>query len=349
MLAHPAQLRHRTAQRWSPQRGCAYNENTFHYQQTEAHVKLSVPLAGLAAALLLSTSATAFELTHSAGTLTLPATPEKIVTFDLALLDSLDTLEIPVAGVPQSTYEGHLAKFNETPVAGTLFEPDYPALQQISPDLIIAGGRSQGAMPQLQEVAPTISFTSNPNDFLNNFKTVNQALAKAFDKSEQAQAALAGIDSDVSALHQANDGKTGAFLFVVGGNVMAHAPGDRFGYAYELTGLQSVLPAKAPAAGRQARPEPGSPQAEAAAKERALVISNIAQAEPDWLIVLDRGAINGGEKTAAETLAQHPQLSQTTAYKEGRVHYADPNSWYLVGGGLTNLKSITAQMLDAMQ
>lgn len=312
-------------------------------------MKLPVPLAGLAAALLLSTSATAFELAHSAGTLTLPATPEKIVTFDLAVLDSLDTLEVPIAGVPQSTYEGHLAKFNGTPAAGSLFEPDYSALKQISPDLIIAGGRSQSAMPQLQEVAPTVSLTTNPADFLNSFKTANQALAKAFNKSEQAQAALAGIDSDVSALHQANDGKTGAFLFVVGGNVMAHAPGDRFGYAYELTGLQSVLPAKAPETGRQPRPEPGSPQAEAAARERAQLISNIAQAEPDWLIVLDRGAINDGEKTAAKTLAQHPQLSQTAAYKAGRVHYADPNSWYLVGGGLTNLKNITAQMLDAMQ
>lgn len=65
--------------------------------------------------------------------------------------------------------------------------------------------------------------------------------------------------------------------------------------------------------------------------------------------MLDRGAINGAEKTAADTLAKHPEISQTRAYKEGRVFYADPNGWYIIGGGLTNLKNITADMLTAME
>ncbi|WP_223825054.1 siderophore ABC transporter substrate-binding protein [Pseudomonas profundi] len=312
-------------------------------------MKLLTPLAILATAVSLSAPVSAFEITHSAGTLTLDSTPEKIVTFDLAALDTLDTLDIPVAGVPQSTYTGNLEKFNETPVVGSLFEPDYSKLKDMSPELIIAGGRSQKAMPQLQEVAPTISFTADPSDFLASFKSTNQALAKAFDKDQQAQAALADIDHNVAALRKANEGKTGAFLFTMRGNVMAHAPGDRFGYAYELTGLQSVLPPITPDATRQPRPEPGTPEAEAAAKARAQTITTVAQAEPDWLIVLDRGAINGGEKTAADTLAQHPQLSETAAFKEGRVYYVDPNSWYLVGGGLTNLENITEQMLSAMQ
>ncbi|PLC49690.1 hypothetical protein CR159_12305 [Pollutimonas subterranea] len=303
----------------------------------------------MCAALSVTLPAAAFELTHNEGTVKLPSAASKIVTFDLSVLDSLNTLDVAVAGVPKSTYEGSLAKFNDATVVGTLFEPDYPVLEKLNPDLIFAGGRSQKAIPKLQEIAPTASFNSDPSAFLDSFRRNNLALAQAFQKKDQAQKAVDAIDKDVEALQNANKGKTAAFLFVVRDNVIAHAPGDRFGYAYELAGLQSVLPAKDPKAPVAPRPEPGSPEAKAAAADRAQTIASVSKAEPDWLIVLDRGAINGAEKTAANTLAKHPQLSQTKAFKEGRVFYTDPNGWYVIGGGLTNLKKITESMLAAMK
>jgi len=312
-------------------------------------MKLSTRLVSIGAALVVSLPATAFELVNSNENVKLTATPGKIVSFDLAALDTLNTLGVPVVGVPKSTYAGSLVKFNDATVVGTLFEPDYAALETLQPDLIIAGGRSQKAVPQLQEVAPTATFESSPSAFLESFKTANLAIGEAFDKEAQARAAIAAIEKNVEELRRVNRGKKGMFLFSVKGNVMAHVPGDRFGYAYELTGLEPVLPAKDPNVPAQPRPEAGSPEAKAAAEKRAQEIAEVAKAEPDWLIVLDRGAINGGEKTAAETLAKHPQLSQTRAYKEGRVYYADPNGWYVIGGGLTNLKTITDDMLAAMK
>lgn len=312
-------------------------------------MNLSTRLITLGSALVFSFPVAAFELAHSEGSLKLADTPKKIVTFDLAALDSLNTLGIPVAGVPKSVYQGDLEKFNQAPVVGTLFEPDYPVLQKLQPDLIIAGGRSAKAIPELQKTAPTVSFASDPANFLGSFKTANLALASAFDKKAQAEAAIASIEKNVEELRRINKGKKSAFLFVMKGNVMAHAPGDRFGYAYELTGTESVLPAKAPNAPAQPRPEPGSPEAKAAAEKRAQTISDIVKADPDWLIVLDRGAINNGEKTAADTLAKHPELNQTRAYKEGKVYYVDPNGWYVMGGGLNNLKHITDSLLTAMK
>jgi iron complex transport system substrate-binding protein len=312
-------------------------------------MKLSTRLVSIGAALVVSLPAMAFELANSNGTVKLPATPGKIVSFDLAALDTLNALGVPVVGVPKSTYQGSLAKFNDATVVGTLFEPDYAVLETVQPDLIIAGGRSQKAVPELEKVAPTATFASDPSAFMKSFRTTNLALADAFDKEAQAQAAISAIEKNVEELHRVNQGRKGAFLFVIKGNVMAHAPGDRFGYAHELTGLESVLPAKDANAPAQPRPAAGSPEAKAAAEKRAQEIASIARAEPDWLIVLDRGAINGGEKTAADTLARHPQLSQTRAYREGHVYYADPNGWYVIGGGLSNLKAITDDMLAAMK
>ena len=312
-------------------------------------MKLPIRIAGLCAALCFALPVAAFELVHSDGKVSLSAPAKRIATFDLAVLDSLHTLGVDVVGVPKSSYQGSLAGFNELTPVGSLFEPDYAALEQLAPDLIFAGGRSQSAIPQLSQIAPVATFAGNPSEFLESFRTNNLALAEAFGKQEQAQQAIAAIDANVEALHQSNEGKTGAFLFVIRNNVMAHAPGDRFGYAYDLAGLKSVVPPKEQSATATPRPEPGSARAKAAEAARAEVIASIAKAEPDWLIVLARGAINGGEKTAADTLAGHAQLSQTRAFKEGRVLYVDPNGWYVIGGGLSNLTEITEAMLAAMQ
>lgn len=40
---------------------------------------------------------------------------------------------------------------------------------------------------------------------------------------------------------------------------------------------------------------------------------------------------------------------RTRAFKEGRVHYVDPNGWYVTGGGLNNMKAITESLLAAMR
>lgn len=291
----------------------------------------------------------AFVLQHAEGTLKLDARPSKVVSFELGILDSLTALGVPAAGVPKSVYEGPLARYQDAPVVGTLFEPNYTVLKGIKPDLIVAGGRSLKAVPELSKVAPTVTFATDPNAFMKTFRETNLALGKAFGKEEQAAVALQKIDSNLEELHARNKGKTGAMLFVVRGNVMPHAPGDRFGYAYELTGLESVLPAKDPNAPVAPRPEPGSPEAKAAAEQRAKVVSEVAAAEPDWLIVLDRGAINNGEHTAKETLSSHPELSKTKAFKEDRVYYVHPNGWYVIGGGLNNMKTITEDLLQKMQ
>lgn len=303
----------------------------------------------VAALFAASSLASAFELEHAHGQLKLEHPPARIVSYELAHMDTLDALGIEVAAVPQSVYQGQLEKFNDAPVVGTLFEPDYLALQAQKPDLIIAGGRSAAAIPKLQAIAPTVSFTTDPNDFMSSVRHSVQALAAAWNKEQEAQHWLEQLDKQVLTLQQQNTGKTGILLFTINGRLIPHAPGDRFGYVYELTGLESVLPARTEAQLQQTRPEPGSPEAAAAAKRNAAELTAIAQAEPDWIIMLDRGAINGGEKTAAQTLHNHPELGQTQAVRHGQVYYADPNSWYIVTGGVQNLTTITAELLEQMQ
>jgi len=294
-------------------------------------------------------SANAFELTHNEGSITLPKAPERIATYDLAVLDSLNALGIQAVGVPQSAYAGTLANFQSTATIGTLFEPDYSALKAVKPELIFAGGRSQNAIPELETIAPVATFNTDATDFMASTRHNNLALAQAFNKTEKAEALLQQIEANVSTLADANRGKTAIVLFTINGNIMAHAPGDRFGYAYELTGTTSVLEGSDATGMPATRPEPGSPEAKALQAEREKTLENIANANPHWLLVLDRGAINEGEKTAEATLAQHKALGQTDAFKNHRVIYLEPNPWYVVTGGLANLKHITDELVAQMR
>lgn len=306
-------------------------------------------LVALGAFFALSAPIQAFELQHQGGTLSLDRTPQHVVTYDLAVLDTLDALGIPVAGVPRSTYTGTLVKYAATPVVGTLFEPDYAALEAREPDLIFSGSRSNAAVPELSRRAPTVSLPHDTHDFLASVRWATNSIGAAWGKADAARAALARMDERLAALHALAHGKSAAMLFVIRDTIIVHAPGDRFGYAYELTGLQPVMPPRSPQEANQPRPAPDTPEAAAAAAKRAAEVSAVAAADPDWLIVLDRGAINQGEKTAAATLARHPELGQTRAFKEGRVYYGDPNGWYVISAGVNNLTHIAQDLLAEMQ
>ena len=66
--------------------------------------------------------------------------------------------------------------------------------------------------------------------------------------------------------------------------------------------------------------------------------SDLALAQqPDWLVVLDRGAATGGEGQAADTLGQDTAVAATDAWKQGKVYYLDPAAWYTATGGYQSL------------
>ncbi|WP_432786886.1 Petrobactin-binding protein YclQ [Oligella sp. MSHR50489EDL] len=304
---------------------------------------------GLCIALVLTAPSMAFELKHNTGTIKSETTPKRIVSYDLLVLDNFNALGIEVVGVPKSIYKDDLAKFNDLPQIGTLFEPDYDVLKDLKPDLIFVGSRSQAATPQLEELAPTANLTNQRISFLKDFRENTLALAAAFDKTKEAEEGLARIGRNIEELQKINAGKTAAFLFVHNGNIMTHVEGDRFGFTFEMTGLKPVLPGKTTKELANPRPEPNSPAAKAATKKREQQINDIVKADPDWLFVFDKGPISGGEKTAEDVISKHPGLSQTTAFKTAKVIYVDPPRWYLITGGLNNLKLITDDLLAKMK
>ena len=73
----------------------------------------------------------------------------------------------------------------------------------------------------------------------------------------------------------------------------------------------------------------------------------IVKKDPDYLFVIDRGAVVGGQSSAKQVV-ENDLVKGTKAYKEKHITYLDPDYWYLSGGGLVSLDEMVKQVDQAL-
>lgn len=295
-------------------------------------------------------------LAHSAGfnlvtekqNIELKQTPKKIAVYELSILDSLNALNIQAQIVPKTTFTGSLAQYNQDQFvkAGTLFEPDLAKLKQLQPDLIFVGGRSAKTLESLQPIAATVDLSPKTDQYMIDLKNRTLNLAKAFKREDLAHKKLKDLNQLQLKVKQQTANKSAVMLFAAGDHYMPHAANDRFGFIYELTGFKSVLPLTEK--NDAARPEAGSIQALAIKKENAEQLNAAIQHNPDYLIVLDRGAVNTQKYATKESIKTHPVLGQSQAAKQNRVIFVNADAWYITGAGLDNTAFMLKEIAEGI-
>ncbi|TCB50399.1 hypothetical protein E0H80_08850 [Acinetobacter sp. ANC 4779] len=295
-------------------------------------------------------------LAHSAGfnlvtekqNIALKQTPKKIAVYELSILDTLNGLNIQAQIVPKTTFTGRLAQYNQDQFvkAGTLFEPDLAQLKQLQPDLIFVGGRSAKTLESLQPIAATVDLSPKTDQYMIDLKNRTLNLAKAFKREDLAHKKLKDLDQlQLKVKHQTAN-KSAVMLFAAGDHYMPHAANDRFGFIYELTGFKSVLPLTEKT--DAARPEAGSIEALAIQKKNAEQLNAAIQHNPDYLIVLDRGAVNTQKYASKEGIKTHSVLGQSQAVKHNRVIFVNADAWYITGAGLDNTAFMLKEIAEGI-
>ncbi len=268
----------------------------------------------------------------AAGPAEVPPGPRTVVALDLAAIDSLDALDVPLAGVPAFTPPAYLADaMAGVPTVGTLFEPDYEALAVMSPDLIVAGGRSQAQVEALSEVAPTIDMTIWGEDMIGQARARVEAYGTLFGAEEKADALLAAFDAALEETRQAVSGKGDALILLTnGGTISAYGDDSRFGWLHTALDLPEAF-------------------ADITAETHGESVSFefIAEVDPDWLIVIDRAAAIGQEGEAAAATLDNPLVAGTTAGETGQIVYLDSAAIYLAGGGIQSMTLLLDQLREA--
>lgn len=269
------------------------------------------------------------EVTHAQGTTTVPVNPETIVTFDIATLDTLNALGISVAGAPVDYIPERLAEAGEGVAnVGDLFEPDFEAVNELAPDLIIVAGRSAAQLEPLSEIAPTIDLSSDWTDFRGSIEANATTLGEIFGQQDEVAALLADLDTRFTEVGaQAANAGNALIVLTSAGEVTAYGPGSRFGWLHDDLGLT-----------------PAVPDVEEATHGEAISFEFIAETNPDWLFVIDRDAATGESTGAAQQVLDTPLVQGTTAWQEGQVVYVDPVNWYIVNGGIPALAAMVDEV-----
>lgn len=277
---------------------------------------------------------TEITVTHAQGETEVPVNPETVITFDMASLDTLDTLGVEVQGVPKSNLPSYLEQYagDDTIDVGTLFEPDYEAVNAAEPDLIIVANRSAEALPELSKIAPTIDLTLDWEDYLESFRGNVETLAEIFEVDAEADAALAELDEKIADTKAAAAESGNALILLTsGGELTAFGPGSRFGWLHDELGVT-----------------PAIEDVEAATHGDPVSNEFVLQTNPDMLFVVDRDAATGEGTQTAEQILDNEVIAQTTAWSEDTVTYLDPEPWYIVMSGLTAVDLMVDQVQSAL-
>jgi iron complex transport system substrate-binding protein len=274
-------------------------------------------------------------ITHQLGETKVKKNPEKVVVFDFGALDTLDRMGVEVAGVPQANIPSYLSKYEDAKYenVGSLKEPDFEKINAIDPDLIIISGRQSESYQELSKIAPTIFLGVDTTRYMDSFTENVETLGKIFDKQSLVEEELAKVNEAINNLNEkaSASGKNALVVLANGGKVSAYGPGSRFGIIHDVFGLKPV-----------------DENIEASTHGMSISFEYIVEKDPDYLFVIDRDAVVGGESSAKQVI-ENDLIKNTKAFKNGNIVYLNPEYWYLSGGGLVSVSEMIKEVETGMK
>lgn len=279
----------------------------------------------------------ALVIKHAQGEALFGSVPKKVAVFNIATLDIIDALNIPVSAVPQSNVHlpDFLSKYSDKSYTniGTLFEPNYEVLSSINPDLIIAGGRATDAYSKLEKLAETISLDIDSNNFLASLTERTRQLGGIFEKEKEASKLIEDFNQKIEQLKPKTSTAGSALVIMInGGKMSAYGPKSRFGFVFDVLGFQ-----------------PATTFQEAGRHGNSVTSEFILSTNPEWLFVLDRdNAIGNKEAQSAQQVLNNELIRKTAAWQHNHIVYLDSTSMY-IAGGIQTYSRLMDQIAEALQ
>lgn len=270
---------------------------------------------------------------HASGETVVPFKPEKVVTFDFGMLDTLETLNVDVIGIPKANMPSYLTKYESDKYQnfGTLKEPNFEAIHAAKPDLIIISLRQAALYDQFAEIAPTVNLALDEANYLESATSNIKTLGEIFGQESEVEKEVKALNDKVAKVREqtAQMDEKALIMMVNDGKISVYGPGSRFGVIHDVLGVK-------PADSTIAQSRHG----------QTASFEYVVDLNPDFIFVVDRSAVIAGNgNSGAKEVVENELVKNTNAYKNGKIIYLDPNVWYLSGGGYKS----TNQMIDDVQ
>lgn len=269
----------------------------------------------------------------ASGPMELKERPESVAVLDVAAVDTLAALGVVPDGIVRPLYVNQLEdQVAGSATVGTMFEADFEKLAMMHPDLIIVGGRALAQANMLSRIAPVADMSIGDDAIVDGFARI-EAYGRIFDREDRAAELEAELQAGLDAARAAVASHGGRAMIVMtnGPKISAFGAGSRFGWMHsELNWPEAVEGIQVSNHG-----EPIS-------------FEYIAQANPDTLLIIDRGTTVGeGAQGAAATL-NNPLVQGTEAWKSGRVIYLSTPEAYVGMGGVQSLLTTLGEITDKL-
>lgn len=273
---------------------------------------------------------------HKLGKQIIPKNPKRSVVLDIGALETMNELGITPVGVPKKFLPSYLKTINDNPdVAdvGSVIEPDFEAIAATKPDIIFISTRLERFYQEINEIAPTVFIGTDNKNYLPSFENNVKLIGRIYGKEELATEKLESLNKKILAAQSKfqQDPHQALFLIYNNGKFSAFGKGSRFGFIHDVLGIKPVLEL----------------QDESVHGQR---VSNelIAEANPDYLFIVDRNAAVLGKKSSKEEV-ENQLIKQTKAFKSNNLFYLDPNVWFISGGGLTSVDLMVDDIVKLIQ
>ncbi|MDA0148204.1 siderophore ABC transporter substrate-binding protein [Vibrio sp. LaRot3] len=292
----------------------------------------------IAALVGFSATLTAKQITveHPLGKTQLDTKPQRVIVLGMDTLDVLNKLDIEPVGVVKAPMPDYLNKYQaETYAAvGSLHEPNFEAIFTLKPDLIIASNRSSESLDELSKIAPTVVFMADAKDYWPSTQAAWRMIGKIFEREADIEKIISQTQADIELVNARAKSRDAHALMVMtnGGNVATFGAGSRYSAIFDIFGFK-----------------------ESVANDKNLSHGDlvsfeyIAQANPDYLLVMDRDKAIGRESGEASKTFYNALIKQTNAAKNNRIVHLNPQAWYISASGITATQIMIEDMKSALK
>lgn len=272
-------------------------------------------------------------VTHKLGEAKVKKSPSKVVVFDYGIADALSVLDVEVAGLPKSSLPSLLKNYEDDKYenVGSLKEPDMEKVYEMKPDLIIISGRLESYYEELNKIAPTIYLGIDNTDYIGSFKKNMETLGQIFDKSKEVNTQVAKVEEAVSKVKEKAEGVNAIVALANDNAFSVYGEGSRFGIIHKEFGIEAA-----------------DKNIESSTHGQKASFEYILDKNPDYLFVIDRAAIAGGN-TSAKEMFDNEIVKKTDAYKNGNLVYLDAEVWYTISGGIQSTQKMVDEVLEALK
>ncbi|MGO1816739.1 MAG: siderophore ABC transporter substrate-binding protein, partial [Sphingobacterium sp.] len=270
---------------------------------------------------------------HKLGESLVNENPDRVVTLDIGALETLKELGVKPVGIPKQHLPDYLMNLRDDPDmsdVGSVIEPNIEAIAALGPDLILISTRQERHYQELSKIAPTVFIGTDNKNYLASFEDNTLMLGSIFSKTALTQKKLDSLHAKIDKARKKFESlpTKGLFLIYNNGRFNAYGKGSRFGFVHDVLGIKPVLDLNDESVHGQR-------------------ISNelIAEANPDYLFIVDRNAAVTGQKASHEEI-ENKLIQQTSAYRNEQVFYLNPDVWFISGGGLTSVELMVDDIVE---